>query len=188
MTHFLFAYRGWFLFGCYAIAAVFRLIGDKPINHAGLWLILGGWGIRLTAGFYIADHTNEKNFSGPSLARTGVYGLTRNPLYLGNLLASEGFLIFANCLAWPFHLTLIALVFFYYRELVRGEERYLEKTFGREYDQYLKTVPRWFNATSFFKKHAWTPATPFSEVLRIQFPNLLLSAAAVLCLWFLSIF
>lgn len=74
------------------------------------------------------------------LVVTGVYRLSRNPIYLGLMIAITGFV-----LAVPNALTaavaaaaLVGLSF-----QVRMEERHLRAAFGASYEDYRKTVRRW---------------------------------------------
>jgi protein-S-isoprenylcysteine O-methyltransferase Ste14 len=71
----------------------------------------------------------------------GPYRWTRNPIYLGLTLVSAGISVAANAI-WP--LLLLPVVFtFVRRQHVEREERYLDRTFGREYRRYRDRVPRW---------------------------------------------
>jgi protein-S-isoprenylcysteine O-methyltransferase Ste14 len=77
-----------------------------------------------------------------SLATTGIYGLTRNPLYFGSALLAVGFAIMsadeiaASLLAVPF-------VLIYPRVILR-EEEHLERLFPSEFRKYKAMVPRFF--------------------------------------------
>src|SRR5262245_57848190 len=77
-----------------------------------------------------------------TLATTGIYGLTRNPLYLGSALLAIGFAIMsadeiaASILAIPF-------VLIYPRVILR-EEDHLERLFPNEFRKYKAAVPRFF--------------------------------------------
>jgi len=75
------------------------------------------------------------------LVATGLYLYVRNPMYVGALLIvlakavfflSTGLVLYAVGLWAALH---TALVIF--------EEPQLKKRFGADYEQYLKTVPRW---------------------------------------------
>lgn len=76
------------------------------------------------------------------LVMDGVYGFSRNPMYLAMLL----FL-----LAWGLYLgnafnTLLAALFvaFMNRFQIRPEEAVLEERFGKQFQQYCLAVRRWF--------------------------------------------
>ena len=77
-----------------------------------------------------------------AVVSTGIYRLTRNPMYLGFLLALVG---------WSLALgTLLALapvagyVAYMNRFQIEPEERALRAKFGAEYEDYLRRVRRWF--------------------------------------------
>lgn len=76
-----------------------------------------------------------------SLQTTGIYAITRNPMYLGLLLLYCGVGVFKGN-GWTFIVIplLIATVQLY---IIRKEERYLQRAFGNEYLQYKRKVRRW---------------------------------------------
>jgi len=76
-----------------------------------------------------------------ALVTTGVYRRTRNPMYLGLLLALVGWALY---LANPWCL-LLGFVFvpFMNRFQIRPEERALEQTYGEEFRAYCRKVGRW---------------------------------------------
>src|ERR1051325_8286554 len=88
----------------------------------------------------------------PGLVTGGVYGLTRNPLYLGVLLCEAGATVFVldrARLAWPhtypcglaaLGAALLYAVVFNWTMAVR-EARYLERHFGDDYRRYRTRVP-----------------------------------------------
>src|SRR5512145_947020 len=75
------------------------------------------------------------------LVTSGVFSVSRNPLYLGGICTLVGIALALN-LPWVFVLLLPALVACYYA-LIAPEERYLAATFGDEYRRYAATVHRW---------------------------------------------
>jgi protein-S-isoprenylcysteine O-methyltransferase Ste14 len=76
-----------------------------------------------------------------SLVSTGVYRLSRNPIYLGMLLAMLGF---AVVLSSPAALALSAVFVVYVdRFQIRPEERALSAVLGQEYLDYRARVRRW---------------------------------------------
>ena len=71
----------------------------------------------------------------------GVYGYSRNPIYLGMALGTLGAAIAAA--SWPAVAgTAIAVLVIRYYVIAR-EERYLERRFGEEYRAYRAKVRRW---------------------------------------------
>jgi protein-S-isoprenylcysteine O-methyltransferase Ste14 len=76
-----------------------------------------------------------------ALVRTGIYGVTRNPIYLADALA---------LLAYAFHLwqpqSFVAVPVFaawIHRFQILPEERALRATFGEDFDQYTAATRRW---------------------------------------------
>jgi protein-S-isoprenylcysteine O-methyltransferase Ste14 len=72
---------------------------------------------------------------------TGVFSISRNPLYLGAVCFLIGVALAVN-LPWALVLLLPSLVACHY-VLVAPEERYLVANFGEEYRVYAATVHRW---------------------------------------------
>jgi protein-S-isoprenylcysteine O-methyltransferase Ste14 len=76
-----------------------------------------------------------------SLVVSGIYGVTRNPMYLGFLVALLGWAVFlAHALAL---LPLLAFLLYMNRFQIRPEESALTTLFGQEFTTYRKRVRRW---------------------------------------------
>lgn len=91
--------------------------------------------------FRMARTTIMPNRSVSSLITTGIFKITRNPLYLSLLLLYCGVSIFLNAW-WPIILTpfLVAVID---RYIIAREEAYLTRRFGEAYQEYRKRVRRW---------------------------------------------
>ncbi len=72
---------------------------------------------------------------------TGVFGRTRNPMYLGFILILLGISIFLGSIL-PFIITICFAVMMYV-VFIRFEEKKLENTFGSKWLEYKNTVRRW---------------------------------------------
>lgn len=76
-----------------------------------------------------------------SLVTSGVYRISRNPMYVGFLFLLIGWGVFlgniASFLLLPF------FVMYMNRFQITPEERYMREKFGDEYRQYETTVRRW---------------------------------------------
>ena len=76
-----------------------------------------------------------------SLQTNGIYGITRNPMYVGLAIVYVGL----SCLTgnwWNFILfPLLVLIIQEY--IIKSEERYLEREFGQKYADYKSKVSRW---------------------------------------------
>ncbi len=101
---------------------------------AGVPVVLMGEAIRTWSSGQI-----DKN---KALATEGPYALTRNPLYLGNFFLGLGFSIMAG--RWVVPVIFLPLFAFVYRATIRDEEETLMRLFGREFDAYRLSVPRFF--------------------------------------------
>jgi protein-S-isoprenylcysteine O-methyltransferase Ste14 len=75
------------------------------------------------------------------LVTTGVFSVSRNPLYLGGTCFLAGIAL-AFGLPWALFSLVPALVACHYI-LIRPEERYLAARFGMGYAQYAASVHRW---------------------------------------------
>lgn len=75
------------------------------------------------------------------LVTTGVFSISRNPLYLGGMCMLVGIAL-ALDLPWALVLLLPALIGCRY-VLIAPEESYLAARFGEEYRRYAATVHRW---------------------------------------------
>lgn len=79
--------------------------------------------------------------SSTSLVTSGIYGHTRNPMYLGFLLILIGWsAVTANMLAF---LALPAFVLYMNQFQIKPEERALRATFGDAFTAYRSAVRRW---------------------------------------------
>jgi protein-S-isoprenylcysteine O-methyltransferase Ste14 len=76
-----------------------------------------------------------------SLATSGPYAYTRNPLYLGSLLMGVGFAVAAR--SWAVGVALLVMFFVIYLPVIRDEEAFLRRTFP-EFEEYTRRVPRMF--------------------------------------------
>lgn len=97
------------------------------------------WGVSVAGS---ETRTTGGGVGGSFLVITGGFAYVRNPLYLGNILLYIGIGIMSMAL-FPY-LQIIAFLFFYiqYRFIISQEEKYLTKTFGEQYLNYKKNVPR----------------------------------------------
>ena len=123
-------------------------------DGAALLLALAGSGFRLwTIGLaYIKRGGVDKKIHADRLVTAGMFGVSRNPLYLGNALVMLGLLVaIGNAVA----LVLGALFFgAVYASIIVAEERYLHDRFGAEYAAYCARVPRLWPDFSLYRAAA----------------------------------
>ena len=76
-----------------------------------------------------------------SLQTTGIYGVTRNPMYVGLAIVYLGIACFIgnwwNIILFP------VLLFIVQEYIIKREEKYLELEFGQGYSDYKRVVRRW---------------------------------------------
>ena len=109
----------------------------------GFLITIIGESIRLWGVSWAGSETRTTgNVGGTYLIVSGPFAHLRNPLYLGNILMYTGLGIMSFAL-FPW-LQIAGFIFFslQYHMIVQEEEKYLEQTFGKEYEEYKKNVPR----------------------------------------------
>jgi len=107
---------------------------DKWTTIAGFLVSIIGNFLRVWASGYIKKERE--------IAKSGPYSLTRNPLYLGNLIIGAGF-----CLAsWQIISIPIFLFYFllFYIPTIKNEEKRMTELFKDDYIEYQKSVPVFF--------------------------------------------
>jgi protein-S-isoprenylcysteine O-methyltransferase Ste14 len=118
---------------------------DTPVR-VGLGLVIALAGLVTTSAGRRALVKNGTNVN-PSLPTTrlvtdGMYGHTRNPLYVGVWVALCGTALIFDLDWMP--LVIIPGCIFLHFAVVKREERYLEQKFGDVYRRYKARVPRYF--------------------------------------------
>jgi protein-S-isoprenylcysteine O-methyltransferase Ste14 len=107
------------------------------VGSGGLLALAGGWSFH-RRGTTVNPLQPE---TASALVTSGVYRLSRNPMYAGFLLCLCGwgcYLGNAYALLGP-----VAFVLYMNRFQIIPEERALERIFGAEYDAYHRMVRRW---------------------------------------------
>jgi protein-S-isoprenylcysteine O-methyltransferase Ste14 len=91
--------------------------------------------------FHLAGTSIVPGEPSTALVESGPYAFTRNPIYIGFVLAYFGLAIMLTSL-WVL-LLLIPVLAILQRGVVEREEAYLERQFGEAYRKYKTRVPRW---------------------------------------------
>ncbi|MCY4487716.1 MAG: isoprenylcysteine carboxylmethyltransferase family protein [Deltaproteobacteria bacterium] len=87
--------------------------------------------------------TNVYTFEEPGeLVTDGLYGKSRNPMYLGLVLAGFGAALVSGTLAAVTFSAIFGLMVRYW--YVAYEERAMRRKFGDQYEDYCRRVRRWF--------------------------------------------
>ncbi len=103
---------------------------------AGVWLIVA-------ARRELARYRQPTDPGHPTsqLVTTGIFSVSRNPLYLGGALLLLGIALVLNLL-WAVPAVALATVICHYT-LIVPEENYLAAKFGSDYKKYTASVHRW---------------------------------------------
>jgi protein-S-isoprenylcysteine O-methyltransferase Ste14 len=119
-----------------AAHAFARYLASAALAAGGFVMI--GMGTRR----FVAAGTNiPPNLPTTALVVDGIYGRTRNPLYLGTTLVYLGLSVAAGSL-WAIVLV-VPLLWVINVGVVAREERYLERKFGDAYRAYKARVRQW---------------------------------------------
>lgn len=115
---------------------------EQAMALAGLFIAALGESVRLaTIGFeYIERGGRHGRVYASRLVDKGIYGLTRNPMYLGNLLIVVGIVLVSGAPAG--YRVAVPFFCFVYQAIISAEEEFLRKRFGKEYRDYCARVPR----------------------------------------------
>ncbi len=120
----------------YGTLAPVIILGGALLILAGIFLV-----VRARREFAQYGQRTDPGFSTSKIIATGVFSISRNPLYLGGVCILAGIALAFN-LPWFLVLLLPALVACHYI-LIAPEERYLAAKFGEEYRTYAASVHRW---------------------------------------------
>jgi protein-S-isoprenylcysteine O-methyltransferase Ste14 len=121
-------------------------------ENANIWSLIIGFLIAVTGEFirfwgvsWAGSETRTTgSVGGTFLIVSGPFAYVRNPLYVGNILLYFGLGIMSFAI-FPY-LQIVAIIFFLvqYHFIVKEEEGYLAKVYGKDYEEYVKNVPRFF--------------------------------------------
>lgn len=157
----------------------------------GFLIALCGELIRLWGVSWAGSETRTTgDVGGTFLIVSGPFARVRNPLYVGNILLYVGLGLMT--FAWFPYLQIAGLVFFsiQYTFIVLEEENYLRKTFGQEFDNYVKNVPRFFPRITKYKSgNVVQPPFNFKAGLKSEKRSLQafgIVAVTIIILWYLQ--
>ena len=130
------------------VPIIFALVAANPrptLTVLGLALMAVGESVRLWAAAYLGLTARSSTPKATKLVTRGPYGMTRHPLYWGNLCLTVGFCL-ASGSGFPWFPTLVAVGFvILYTSHARREEHTLAQAFPGPYTRYRDRVPalRW---------------------------------------------
>jgi protein-S-isoprenylcysteine O-methyltransferase Ste14 len=116
---------------------------DLWLNLLGILVAFSGQALRIAViGYrYIVRGGKNRRVHAEDLVTDGFFALSRNPLYVGNILVLFGLFIIWNT---PLlYLIGVPFVLLGYMGIVAAEEAFLRRKFGADYDEYCRTTNRW---------------------------------------------
>jgi protein-S-isoprenylcysteine O-methyltransferase Ste14 len=116
---------------------------DLWLNLLGILVAFSGQALRIAViGYrYIVRGGKNRRVHAEDLVTDGFFALSRNPLYVGNILVLFGLFIIWNTPV--LYLVGVPFVLLGYKGIVAAEEAFLRKKFGAAYDDYCRTTNRW---------------------------------------------
>jgi protein-S-isoprenylcysteine O-methyltransferase Ste14 len=160
------------------VAGIWFILAAEPTLFsilAGVCFMILGETIR-----FISAGTIRKSIE---VTRAGIYGLTRNPLYIGSFLIGAGACIMGRD---PIFSAVYVIGFLIlYSRVIKREERFLLSRYGADYEQYLAEVPRIFPRS--FAIGSILRATMVSQALKNREGNTVLGIFAILVVMFIKL-
>lgn len=131
----------------FAIPVSWLLTADQSgiVQPLGLVPLVAGcvallWCVR---DFYVRGKGTLAPWSPPAqLVVVGLYRYTRNPMYVAVTLILLGWAISFGVLGLYVYASVVAVAF--HLRVVLGEEPWLARRHGAQWDEYARRVPRWF--------------------------------------------
>ena len=148
--------------------------------------LVRSWGVSWAG----SETRTTSEVGGSNLVISGPFAYVRNPLYIGNILIYLGLGIMTFAL-FPY-LQIAALLFFIFQHhfIVKEEENYLHKTYGRFYVDFVKNVPRFLPRLTPYKNlEIMQPAFKPKEGLRSEkrtLQALILTSTVIIILWIIN--
>ena len=114
-----------------------------PISYSGIVVLLMGIVVTAAAaGAFAKAGTPLVPFETSTVVvKTGLFRYTRNPMYLGMVIALTGIAILFGTLSGFFVLPFF--VWIIQRQYIVPEEAFMEALFGEKYLSYKRSVRRW---------------------------------------------
>lgn len=141
-------------------AAAFVILSRPRLTTLAIGFVVSLLGLAIRA--WAAGHIRKNE----SLARSGPYAFTRNPLYLGSFILGLGFTIGAG--RWVLGILFAALFLGIYLPVMRVESRTLAEMFGADYRQYALQVPLFFPRLTPYRFDA-APRVGFDRNLYLRY-------------------
>jgi protein-S-isoprenylcysteine O-methyltransferase Ste14 len=111
-----------------------------PLQLGIVWLISGLFIYLFGIVFTIVAVLNFATSPKDKVITKGLYGVSRNPMYVGMVLTQIGLGI--ACSSW-LYLLLTAVLMILLNADLSAEERYCLYMYGDDYRKYMRRTPRW---------------------------------------------
>jgi hypothetical protein len=147
--------RLWLAYPVFIIFPFVAHVSDFSFS-AGIILMVAGLLVRFWASGFISKSR--------TLATSGPYAYTRNPLYLGNFILGLGIVIISNNL-WLILYYIVSFTILYIGTILE-EQKVLEEKFGKAYLEYTSCVPMFLPSGK-----AWSKSEKKSFNIRQSFKN-----------------
>ena len=153
------------------IETTFGQLADTLFESACIALAFLGLAIRAVTVGYVPAGTSGRNTAkqvADTLNTKGLYSLTRNPLYLGNVVIYMAIACFLQNV-WFATLMLLFLII-YLERIIATEEKFLAGKFGNDYREWATEVPAFFPRLTGWRAPELTFS--FRNVLRREYSGL----------------
>lgn len=166
----IFRWRSYLPLAIFPVAALIlvesaAILPRRAMPSSEWWAMLcmalsfAGLGLRVaTVGFVpsLTSGRNTREHHADVLNTTGLYSVTRHPLYLANFIVFLGFCLVLRSAAFVAFGVLAFIL--YYERIILAEEKFLGSVFGDEFNKWAERTP-----VVIPKARLWQPpALPFS--------------------------
>jgi protein-S-isoprenylcysteine O-methyltransferase Ste14 len=146
----------------------------EPVRDLiAILIMVAGLAMRSSViGFaYIQRGGLKKKVYAAALVTSGMFGVCRNPLYVGNMLICLAVFVMHGA---PVIMIGGPLLFaFIYQSIIYAEERFLTEKFGDDYLAYCADVPRWGLRLSRFREATEGMRFDLKKALRADYGTIL---------------
>ncbi len=116
----------------------------EAMEVMGHLLVFFGVLTRIYSSLYAGGRKNTE------LMMEGTYSIVRNPLYVGSLLAVTGLGLQTGSFAITAFVIFVFMVL--HKKAISKEEQFLSQKYGKKYQDYFDTVPRWIPEFQLWKQ------------------------------------
>lgn len=133
-----------FVAAAWAQVAVAPLPFPQPLGRdIGAFAVLAGLFFAVAAVMQMRRHhtTVQPRSAATQLVTSGIFGKSRNPIYLGLVLILAGISLWLGSVLGVILVPVFVVVLT--RRFITGEEEHLRQTFGADYEAYAESTRRW---------------------------------------------